>query len=307
MIVCLGPTPAVQRTMIFASIRTNAVNRAISVLQYAAGKSIAASRVLKTLGTDSLATGFVGGDSGRFICQELDQAGIAHDFVEVHPPTRLCITLIDQSANTATELVEDAPALRDTDYEIMLEKLEQQLNRAKLLLLSGSLPPGAKNDFYARCAKLAGSRVPVIIDAVGQPLLNALDCRPLVVKHNQTELACTLGMEIDSDQALKDAMRQLVCRGARWAIVTRGSASTLVTDGQSFWQISSPPVKAISAIGSGDAFSAGLATGIVHGKDVPQACILAVACAAANAMTPHVGYVRREDVNDLMTRIGLLV
>ena len=40
MILCLGTTPTVQRTMTFAKLNIDAVNRAIEVKQTASGKSI---------------------------------------------------------------------------------------------------------------------------------------------------------------------------------------------------------------------------------------------------------------------------
>src|SRR5690348_4688636 len=108
MILCLGTTPAAQRTMIFERFAVDAVNRAAHTHDYASGKSINVARVLHTLGRDAVATGFVGGDRGEFLRRDLDQSGIRHDFVTVAAPTRQCITIIDKSAGTATELVEES-------------------------------------------------------------------------------------------------------------------------------------------------------------------------------------------------------
>ena len=60
-----------------------------------------------------------------------------------------------------------------------------------------------------------------------------------------------------------------------------------------------PKIEVISPIGSGDSFAAGMAIGLLEGKDVPEACALGVACGAANAMTDLAGHVRREDVEQL--------
>ncbi len=108
MIVTLGTTPALQRTMRFESLRVDSVNRAIAVHEHTAGKSNNAARVIHTMGTRCIATGFLGGRSGEFCRRELESAGIAHQFVEVQANTRTCITLIDQTQHTATELVEES-------------------------------------------------------------------------------------------------------------------------------------------------------------------------------------------------------
>src|SRR6185436_7595676 len=107
MILCLGTTPTVQRTMSFARLTVDDVNRAKSVRQFASGKSVNAARVLKALGEPCVATGLLGGDSGKFMREDLDRVGIAHDFVDTSPTaTRLCLTLLDESNHTATELIE---------------------------------------------------------------------------------------------------------------------------------------------------------------------------------------------------------
>src|ERR1700733_9421480 len=116
MILFLGTTLALQRTMRFDRVVPDAVNRARQTHQYASGKSINAARVARTLGQGALALGFLGGPSGQFIRGDLDAAGIAHDFVEVPWPTRTCVTVIDAAAGTATELIEESPAVGGQYY-----------------------------------------------------------------------------------------------------------------------------------------------------------------------------------------------
>ncbi|HVT88514.1 MAG TPA: hexose kinase [Tepidisphaeraceae bacterium] len=304
MIICLGPTPTLQRTMTFKSLEIDGVNRAASVRQYAAGKSINAARVLRTLNREVMALGFSGGQFGELLEQDMTASGMPHNFVNVGSPTRLCITLIDQKAGTATELIEESAAISPSDDESLLTKLAQHLNRAKLLVLSGTLPPQANDDFYARCIQVAG-KVPVILDAVNQPLLAALPFKPLVVKPNRSEVGRTLGIDVRLDSSLRGGMKELISRGAQWVVVTQGKDHTLLTDGQSFWEISTPTVKVVSAIGSGDSFAAGLAAGLADGNDLPHACALAAACGAANAMSPHSGHLAREDVNQFLQAIEI--
>jgi len=185
MIICLGTTPAIGRAMIFERMEINGVNRAAKVIDAAAGKSVNVAKVVSTLGEEVIATGFVGGDRGAFLCAELDRAGIGHDFVTVGPRTRLCVTLIDQSAHTHTELIEESSAVEAEAWESLEAKLGELLGRAKLLALSGSLTPGAPVDFYRRCAQMAAEAgVPTIVDAQGPALATALPARPLLVKPN---------------------------------------------------------------------------------------------------------------------------
>jgi fructose-1-phosphate kinase PfkB-like protein len=165
--------------------------------------------------------------------------------------------------------------------------------------LSGKLAAGAGDDFYADCCRAAGNGIPVILDTQGEPLLRALPLHPLVVKPNRRELSKTLGITIGDDSSLRWAICEIVGRGAKWVVITMGKDGAVASDGKSFWKIPAIEVKAISPVGSGDAFSAGLAAAIATGRAVPEACQLAAACAAANTLIPGAGVLRLEDVRRL--------
>src|SRR4051812_1186098 len=193
MIVTLSTTPALQRTMTFTDLRIDSVNRAAHVREFASGKGINAARVVHALGRPGVATGFLGGDSGRFCRHDMDVAGIGHDFVTVATNTRMCLTLVDQKNNTATELIEEAASVNASDVAKVLVKLELLLQHAKILVLSGTLAPGCGDDFYARCIRMANAaHVRAIVDAKGAPLKLALTEKPFVVKPNRAELSATV-------------------------------------------------------------------------------------------------------------------
>ena len=170
--------------------------------------------------------------------------------------------------------------------------------------MSGTLTPGAPQNFYARCVARANDvNVRSILDATGEPLRRALSSRPFVAKPNRAELGKTLGVDTSTQHGLRDAMKRLVAEGATWAVVTMGGDGAMASDGKDFWRVAAPKVRVVSPIGSGDAFAAGLAAGIAGGRTMPEACTLAVACGAANAMTPVAGHVRMEDVERLQSEI----
>ena len=306
MILCLGTTPTVQRTMTFAHLKLDAVNRAAAVVESASGKSLNVARTLHTLGQNILAIGFLGADSGHMIRADLDRAGIPHDFVEVIPKTRTCTTVIDHATATVTELVEETAPVDPQAYELLLEIVNANLPRVRVLVLSGSLPPQAPNDFYARCTRQARqSNIPVILDTRGEPLRQALAEKPTLVKPNRQELQETVSFSIDDDNSLQTAIRELIQQGPRYAIITNGPRDAIASDGESFWRITPPKITAVNPIGSGDAFAAGLAVALLEGHDLPTACILGTACGAANALNSPPGHGRKIDVDRLKTQVQL--
>src|SRR6266536_1266776 len=127
MILCIGPTPAVQRVMVFPKLALDRVNRATLTLEGAAGKSVNVAKVLKELGEEAVATGFLGGERGEFVRKVLTAKGIESDFVMVAPHTRECITVIDEAAGTQTELVEESSAVASADYRALMSGVRLRL------------------------------------------------------------------------------------------------------------------------------------------------------------------------------------
>lgn len=306
MLLCLGTTPTVQRTMVFERVTVDGVNRAVEVHEHASGKSVNVARVASQLGEKVLAFGFAGGDRGAFLLRELDRSGIDHRFVTVAAQTRLCTTVLDRSAGTATELVEESAAVAAGDWERLSEVFAAALAEATLCVFSGSLPPGGPPDFYARCARAAGEAgCRLILDARGEPLRLALGQHELIVKLNREELAATVGQAIHNDRALREAMLQAAPLGG-CVVVTMGREGAVAFDGAGFWKVSTPAVQTVSAIGSGDAFAAGLAVGLARGQSFHEACALGSACGAANAVTPLSGSIDPARVPELLESVQLV-
>jgi len=306
-ILCLGTTPAVQRVMIFRRLNLDAVNRAGTTLEGAAGKSINVAKVLKALGEQPIATGFLGGPRGEFLRAIMAENGIESDFVSVKTPTRQCITVIDESAGTHTELVEESQPVEPADFEKFIAMVRRRVAGCRAVVMSGTIAPGGPADLYFQCTQLAQAAGAIsVVDAQGPALLAALPARPGLAKPNRTELAATAGRELKDETDVMSAMRVLHDRGAQRVIVTAGPEAVLAFDGRNFWQVAPPRVKVVNPIGSGDAFTAGLTWRLVRGDDLGEACRWGAAAGAANALTAMVGEVSRQDVDRLAREVEVL-
>jgi tagatose 6-phosphate kinase len=223
--------------------------------------------------------------------------GIDLDFVRVASPTRQCITVIDESAGTHAELVEESQPVAPADYEKLISLIGRRIRGCRAAVMSGSITPGGRIDLYFHCTRLAheANAMPVV-DAQGAALLQALKAKPELVKPNRAELAATVGRELKHQAAVTSAMRELHERGAQRIVVTAGKRPALAFDGRRFWIILPPRVVAVNPIGSGDAFTAGLVSRVLRGEDLGNACRWASAVGAAQALTTMAGEVEREAV-----------
>jgi tagatose 6-phosphate kinase len=305
MILCIGPTPAEQRVMVFRSLVVDQVNRAVRTVEGTAGKSLNVAKTSSALGQQVIATGFLGGTRGERLRSSLEARGIRCDFVETGN-TRLCITVIDETNGTQTELVEESQRVEGHCYERLEQIVRTRIKNVRAAIMSGTLTPGGPPDFYFRCTEIAkkGGAMSVV-DAQGPPLIAALDARPDIVKPNRAELAASLGKDLGSESLLMAGMSELHERGAERVVITAGKAPTVAYDGKTFWRIFSPTIKAVNPIGSGDAFTSGLVWRLLEGDDLGQACRWAAAAGAANALSILAGEIEKPDVERLFHEVHL--
>src|SRR5882724_9885935 len=293
MILVVGLSPAWQRTLVFEEIVPGKVNRAARVGESASGKGVNVARVASILGADVKLLTVAGGERGRLLKAQLKRQELNARVVPVQVETRICQTLLTRV--TTTELVEEAGPLTSAEVKEVLRVFAQAVREADLVVLTGTVPKGCGDDFYARLVDESirrGARV--LIDAQKVQLRNALKRRPFLVRINRDELAAATGIECAGRKSILPAVGKLMRRGPQWAVIGDGAKSIYVceTPGIRASTFTPPRVDTKNPIGSGDAMMAGIAVALVRGQPILEAVRFGAACGAANAMTAEPGFVR---------------
>jgi 1-phosphofructokinase family hexose kinase len=266
------------------------------------GKGINVARMVRRLGEPVLALGFAGGATGGLLVEGLDLEGVPHELVRVEGAVRINVTLLTGPEGTATHLHGPGGAVTEADGARLREAVAAKLPGARILVLSGSLPPGLGPGFAAGLVRLAGAQgVPALLDAEGEVLAAGLSEKPAIVKVNLDEATRLLGGTPD----LLAAARGLLERGAGTAVVTRGAEGAVAARGREAWRVVPPREAVARAVGAGDSFAAGLAVGLARGLGLPEALRLAGAAGAATARSPGTGLGHAEDVAVLAPRVGV--
>ena len=303
-VLCIGATPALQRTMEFERVTRGDVNRARKVSTSPAGKAVNVAVVLRALGAQPVLTGFLGGATGATMRDLLAARGIGEQCVAVAAPTRICTTLMEDGCPGVTELVEEAATPDDGEWRTLFSRCRHLLPQAAFAVIAGALPPHSPVDIYAmlaRAAREAGT--PLLIDSQKQPLLAALTHGPLLVKLNVHELAITFGRPLRNRREIIGAAREIQHRGAQWVFVTDGARAAFLVGANGAQVFSPPKIRAVNAVGSGDATTAGIAAALLAGEPMPQAVTLGIACGAANALTLTPADVHAETARNLRSEI----
>lgn len=264
------------------------------------GGGLNVARVLSELGEPARAVHTAGGSTGERLQALLEGLDVELRPVGIAGETRQSWTFTSLADDDQYRFVLPGPRLHEREWRRCADTLLALEPPPELAVLSGSLPPGVPDDFYADlAAALAPRGVRVVVDASGAPLRRAAEQGVFLLKPNARELGQLVGTVPSG--GIEAAADELVDGGAAEVVVlSLGRAGAYVTgrqvDGQ---RIPAPAVPLSSRIGAGDSMVGALAAGLVRGWDVVRATRYAVAAGAAAVMTPGSQLCRREDVERL--------
>jgi 6-phosphofructokinase 2 len=275
------------------------------VRREAGGGGVNVARAVTALGEPALALAALGGPTGAMIEDCLDREGVPRRTLAIAGTTRENLAVLDRSSGRRFRFVLPGPPMSRAEWGRCLEAAVAAAE-APYLVASGSLPPGAPDDFYARLASaLEPSGTRLLLDCTGAPLRAALAAGVHLVKPNYAEFDELMGRALTDGERERAAAHLVETGRAGVVIVTLGARGALFVSAEERGLIEAPAVTpAGSPVGAGDSFMAGLAVGLTAGRDLADACALGVAAAAAAVMTPGTEPCRREDVERLVGEGG---
>lgn len=286
---------AVDKTYTVPGFALDRVNRPVHALTTAGGKGINVARVVRTLGGEVTATGFLGGSTGDWVSEEMARESIPARFVRVSGASRLCIAVLDTVAGTQTEVNESGPLVTEADCSALFLLLRELLPGCAAVVFSGSAPPGVPVTLYRDLINLAQQEfgVRAILDASGELLKNGVEAHPFLVKPNVSESA-VLGI---NKQTAVDTARALHNKyGVMLALITDGRHGAALAAGSGVWKAVPPVVSVASAVGSGDTLLAAFLWALEDGRPLPEALQIGVGAGAANAECLGAGFCTRDEI-----------
>ena len=283
-----------------APLEVGTVNRAKGEDCVLGGKGINVSGVLAQLGCQSVALGFVAGETGAWLERGLAAQGLRTDFVHLeNGMTRINVKI---KAGQETELNGAGP---DIPADAM-HRLEEQLDRLTeedILILAGSIPQSLPQDTYEKLlARLEGHGVRTVVDATRDLLVNVLPYHPFLIKPNNHELGEILGKELTTDEEIIAAARTLQQKGARNVLVSMaGDGALLLDETGTVHRMGCPKGRVVNSVGAGDSMVAGFVAGWQSTGDYLHALRLGTACGSATAFS--LGLATREKIDELLKQL----
>lgn len=300
MIYTVTFNPALDYVMRMDDLKLGSTNRSKEEAIFYGGKGINVSCVLKNLGIDSIALGFVAGFTGREIADGVKAQGVMTDFITLKEGmSRINVKI---KAGEETEINAQGPAIDAEELDHMFQKISH-IQDGDILVLAGAIPATLPSDIYESIMeKLQDKKVDIVVDATKDLLKNVLKYHPFLIKPNNHELGELFGVTLQTDEEIEIHAKKLQELGARNVLVSMaGDGSLLVTETGEVHRMGVAKGKVVNSVGAGDSMVAGFVASYITNHNYLEALKFGTATGGATAFSE--GLATKEQVEELYKKL----
>ncbi len=261
-------------------------NRTSKEIMLPGGKGINVSIVLRNLGIENTALGFLAGFTGDEIKRLIEKDGIKNEMIFVENGfSRINVKL---RSNEESELNGMGPLIDKKSIEKLFNKFDE-IKNGDTLVLAGSIPSCMSQTMYSDILEyLNGKNINVVVDATKDLLLNVLSYKPFLIKPNNHELGELFNIDISSKEDAITYAKKLQEKGARNVLVSMAKdGAILVDENGEVYKGEAPNGKVKNSVGAGDSMVAGFLYGYHKFNSYNEAFKYGVACGSASAFSEN--------------------
>jgi 1-phosphofructokinase family hexose kinase len=297
MIFTVTLNPVLDRTLTVPRLQFDEMVRATSSRVDWGGKGFNVSRALRVLGVESVAMGFVGGATGQTLENGLRELGIATDLIQISGDTRTNVVIVEAETGHYIKVNETGPRVTKDEVGSFLGRVCARARSGDIWVLSGSLPPGVPQEFYAQLTGVIQAQGALtLLDSSGDPLRLGSAANPYLIKPNRAEAAKVTGQAIQSPVDALHAVHSLLAQGVQHVALSLGPDGLLLASQQQAVWARPPQVTAKNPVGAGDALLAGVAWALTGGLSVAEVARWGVSVGTAAAVREGVSFGGRAEV-----------
>lgn len=302
MIYTVTFNPAIDYIVRMDKFVPGATNRVNYEQVLGGGKGINVSIVLKNLGHDSTALGFISGFTGKEIVRQLHSFGCQSDFIELENAfSRINVKI--KTDEQETEVNGQGPDIPQKAIDELFSKLDK-LTAEDTLVLAGSIPKSLPDDIYEKIMERLQNRgIKIVVDATKNLLLNVLKYKPFLIKPNNIELAEMFNVTLNSHEDIVTYAKKLQEMGAENVLISMGKdGAILVANDGTIVHSPVPKGKLVNSIGAGDSMVAGFLTGYMETGKFEDAFYMGVCTGSASAFSENLA--TRPEVEALLKTLN---
>ena len=306
MITTVTLNPAIDRTIILDSFHHGSVNRLKSAREDIGGKGINVTKVLKSLGHNSCAIGFIGEKNKSYVENLLKGEQLTSDFITVEGQTRLNTKIVELDTKITTDINEIGFEISSEQLSCLEESIVKYAKKSELLVFSGSIPKGLPSNIYFKLLSIAGEFTKTVLDADGVFLLEGIKARPYIIKPNIHELENALSKKLTTHEEIKEAARELIrAYDIKYILVSMGGDGSILVSANEAIFAKALKIDVKSSVGAGDSMVAGFIYGISNGFTANKALAYATSCGALAASQEGTQSFKKEAVEEFVKKVEL--
>jgi len=300
MIYTVTFNPSLDYIVSVPNFELGKTNRTVYEQMLAGGKGINVTTVLRNLGIDSTALGFVAGFTGDELIRRMDEMGLKNDFIRIgNGFSRINLKLKDVDG---TEINGMGPVIDQAGQDALMDKLNT-LKEGDTLVLAGSIPESMPGTIYSNILEaLQGRGIRFVVDATKDLLVNVLKYHPFLIKPNHHEIGEIFGVKLETRESVVPYAKKLQEMGAANVLVSMsGMGAVLLDENGGVHALPAPSGRLVNAVGAGDSMVAGFLTGWEEKGDYEHAFRMGIAAGSASAFSDLLA--TREEVMDVYGRL----
>jgi 6-phosphofructokinase 2 len=305
-IVTLTLNPTIDKSTAVDSVASEIKMRCTEPVFDPGGGGINVSRVIQTLGGESLAVYAAGGFTGTMLKNLLDQVGLQQHLVPIQGLTRENLTVYEESTTLQYRFNMPGPTMQESEWQACLDAVFA--HPAPYIVASGSLTPGIPDDFYQQIALRAKETAShLIVDTSGKALEACAQAGVFLLKPNLHELELLSGERFESEERMVEIARNLIRAGmAQVFVVSMGASGAVLITLEDAVKLRPPVVPVKSKVGAGDSMVGGIVWALAEGKPLLEAVRYGIAAGSATVMNSGTKLCRYEDVMNIVNRVAVV-
>jgi 1-phosphofructokinase len=305
MITTVTLNPAIDKTLSLEKFEYGKVNRVKSLREDIGGKGINVAKILKNLGQDVSAIGFIGEKNKEYVDKLLAKTKIDTEFVVVDAATRTNTKIVDLEKGETTDINEAGFCVDKSQISDMIDLVKKYAEKSSYTIFSGSAPNGVGKKTYFDIVQGAATTSKIIIDAEGEFLTESLKLKPYLIKPNITELEEALSKKMTNDSEIIEASRELIMRyQITYILVSMGGEGSILISKEKALKAMPVKVKVKSTVGAGDSMLAGFVSGLlINEKNLVTALKYGAACGTLAVEKEGTEAFSKEEIENMVPRI----
>jgi tagatose 6-phosphate kinase len=307
VILTVTPNPCVDKTVFVDRLDVGTFMRSGKCTCIPGGKGTNVSRAVKALGRPTKAMVVVGGHPGRHVVDMIEnQDGVDCVPVWVESQTRTITTVLEEPIHRQTAFFEPGSKVTSEEGAAFVEVFTEAVQGASVVTFNGTVSDQSIKHVYrdlVRIANQAGALT--ILDSHGPELALGLESVPYMVKPNVAETEELVGFALNRSDAKWRAIDLLHERGVSVVALSLGEDGALVSQAGDRLHVVPPKIDEVNPVGSGDAFVAGFAIGLMESMPLQETARLACAAGTANAMSWDIGHFSADEVEAVSEKVDV--